>query len=170
MADTSFVKLSDILFFFFTYRCILFIGAILIHAVKIAFSLFHKEHIAANGTFFIRGHIPNGKITFWIFGATEKDGPVLAEALDERCAAFRASNADLLTDGLGIFAFREIAASIKLTVTALADDDIAAAELAFEVCLFGLFLFGLHVTGSVEGLCVFTFGITGAGGKFAESA
>ena len=49
---------------------------------------------------------------------------VLAEALDDGRAAFRTSNADLLADGLGIFAFREIAARVELAVTALADDDI----------------------------------------------
>ena len=146
------------------------IGAILIHAIKNIFTLFHKQSFTASRTFFLRGRIPNGKITFRIFRAAEKDGMIFSEAFYHGRTAFRTGNTDFFTDRLCIFTFREIAASVEFTVTALSDDDITAAKLTFQICFFGFFLFLLHVSGSIERICVFTLGITGTSGKLAESA
>ena len=149
---------------------VFFIGAIFIHANKDIFALFDGKTITAGRAGLVCGHIPRGKIAFGIFGTAKEHCAVLAEALDHRRTAFRAGNADLLTNGLGKFAFREIAARIEFTVTALSDDDIAAAKLTFEVGLFGFFLFLFGFSRCVERFCIFTFGITGTSQEFTESA
>ena len=79
-----------LLFRFFPFGDLLFIGTVLIHAIKKIFSLLLQKSFTADGAFFLRRHIPNGKITFRLFRTAKENGSVFAEALDHRCAAFRA--------------------------------------------------------------------------------
>ena len=125
---------------------IFFIRAIFAHAIKQRFSFFHQQTIAANGTGFFCRHIPNGEITFRIFGTTEKYGMIFAETFDNGCAAFRTRNTDFLADALFIFTFRKIAASIKFAETSFANDDVAATEFTFQVGFFRFFFFFFHMT------------------------
>ena len=104
------------------------------------FALLFEHKRAAFGAFFARGHIPNGKIAFRVVIAVVENTFVSAEAAHDLTAAFRAGNAYLFLDSLRVFAFREGEAGIEFAVSALADNNLAAAFGAFDVGFFGFFL------------------------------
>lgn len=99
--------------------------------VRTFFIMFDNHDAAAQVTFLVDRLVPEDKVAVRILAAAVKDAASFRLALDERpLAAFRAGNAQIFDDGLGVAAFREVGAGQEFAEAAEFIDHRRPADFA----------------------------------------